>query len=129
LPKLLRGELVRLYLGQMFRTEFATILRNEGHDLLRASEVGQARSDDSEIMARVIAERRTLITLDEHFGDWAVLPLDRHSGVIRIKIHPPLAEKLAEHLLPFLRRHKQSEFENRLIILGRRRERWISTAE
>jgi hypothetical protein len=27
-----------------------------------------------------IAEDRTLITLDEHFGDWAVLPLSVHPG-------------------------------------------------
>ena len=44
-------------------------------------------------MERVIAEGRTLITLDEHFGDWAVLPLNKHPGVIRVKIHPPLTEK------------------------------------
>ena len=120
---------MRLYLDQMFRTELADLLRNDGHDVLRAVEIDQSRADDAEIMALVIAENRTLITLDEHFGDWAVLPLDRHSGVIRLKIHPPSTERLAELLLAFLRHHEQADFANHLIILGPQRERWIVTAK
>ena len=120
---------MRLYLDQMFRTELADILRNEGHDVVRAEDVDQSRADDAEIMMRIVEEGRSLITLDEHFGDWAVLPLDRHPGVIRLKIHPPLTEKLAERILLFLRHHEQSEFKNCLIILGPQRERWITTAE
>lgn len=118
---------MRLYLDQMFRVELADILRNDGHDVERAGEVNQSRADDEEIMARVIKEGRTLITLDEHFGDWAVLPLDKHPGVIRLKIYPPLTEKLAERLLPFLRCHEQLEFANRLIIIDSHRKRWIIT--
>jgi predicted nuclease of predicted toxin-antitoxin system len=113
----------------MFRAELADILRNNGYDIVRAVEVDQSRADDAEIMARIIEENRTLITLDEHFGDWAILPLDKHPGVIRLKIHPPLTERLVDILLPFLRCHEQKEFVNRLIILSPRRERWITTAE
>lgn len=120
---------MHLYLDQMFRTELADILRDEGHDVVRAGEVDQSRADDAEIITRIIEEDRSLVTLDEHFGDWAILPLDRHPGVIRLRIHPPLTEKLAERLLLFLRHHEQSEFVNRLIILGPHRERWITTAK
>jgi predicted nuclease of predicted toxin-antitoxin system len=120
---------VRIYLDQMFRTELADMLRHAGHDIVRAGEVDQSRSDDAEIMRRAIDESRILITLDEHFGDWAVLPLDKHPGVIRLKIHPPATEKIADCLLPFLGRHIQSEFVNRLVILGPQRERWITTAK
>ncbi len=59
----------KLYLDQMFRIEVAQALRAEGHDVVRASEVGQERSDDREILQKSIAENRTLVTLDEHFGD------------------------------------------------------------
>ena len=51
--------------------------------MLRASETGQSRADDQEILRIAIDQRRILITLDEHFGDWAVLPLSKHFGVIR----------------------------------------------
>ena len=60
----------RLYLDQMLRHEVAQALRDEGHDVLRATEVGQARADDNQILQKAISENRVLITLDEHFGDW-----------------------------------------------------------
>ena len=39
-------EPLNLYLDQMFRLDVAQALRNEGHDVMRASEVGQARADE-----------------------------------------------------------------------------------
>ena len=39
-------------------------------------------------LAEAIAENRILVTLDEHFGDWVILPLSKHPGVIRLKINP-----------------------------------------
>ena len=69
----------RLYLDQMLRLEVAQALRDEGHNTVRASEVGQARADDFEILQTAISENRILVTLDEHFGDWVrvVLPVAR----------------------------------------------------
>ena len=55
----------RLYLDQMIRLDVAQALRDEGHDVVRASEVGQARADDQQILQKAIAESRILITLDE----------------------------------------------------------------
>lgn len=84
----LMPELLNLYLDQMLPLDVAQALRNEGHDVMRASEVGQARADDYEILQKAIAENRILVTLDEHFGDWVILPLSKHPGVIRLKINP-----------------------------------------
>ena len=77
-------ESLRLYLDQMLQTRVAQVLRQAGYDVLRASETGQSRADDQEILRIAIDQRRILITLDEHFGDWAVLPLSEHFGVIRV---------------------------------------------
>jgi hypothetical protein len=41
---------MKLYLDQMFRVEFAEKLRDEGYDVIRASEIGQAIADDAEIL-------------------------------------------------------------------------------
>ncbi len=49
-------EAIRLYLDQMLRLDVAQALRNEGHEVMRASEVGQARADDYEILQKAIAE-------------------------------------------------------------------------
>ena len=44
----------KLYLDQMLRLEVAQALKDEGYDVLRASEVGQARADDYQILLCMI---------------------------------------------------------------------------
>jgi predicted nuclease of predicted toxin-antitoxin system len=57
----------------MLRLDVAQALRDEGHKVVRASEAGQARADDQQILQKAIDENRILVTLDEHFGDWVNL--------------------------------------------------------
>lgn len=121
--------MLRLYLDQMFNLRIADALRINGHDVSRASEAGQARSDDEDILKKAIAANRILITLDEHFGDWTVLPLRQHSGVIRIKINPTTSEKIIKILVPFLKNHRHEEFKDHLVILSVHRAKWILTAQ
>jgi len=121
-------ERLRLYLDQMLNLQVGETLREEGYDVVRASEAGQSRSDDYEILQKAISENRILITLDDDFGDWAILPLSEHSGVIRLKINPTTSKKIIELLLPFLRLHSGEEYKNHLIILSPKRVKWINTA-
>ena len=121
-------EQYRLYLDQMFRVEVAQALRKEGYDVIRASETDQARADDQQVLQRAISENRILITLDEHFGDWVVLPLSRHPGVIRLKVHPTTSKNVLRILNLFLKLHAQEQFENHLVILSEKRAKWIRTA-
>ena len=118
----------RLYLDQMLRHEVARALRDAGHDVLRATEVGQARADDHQILQKAISENRVLVTLDEHFGDWVILPLSEHSGVIRLKINPTTSSNALNLLLPFLRLHSSDQFKNYLVILSPKRSKWVYTA-
>lgn len=118
----------RLYLDQMFRLEVAQVLQKEGYDVLRASDTGFARADDYQILQKAISENRTLITLDEHFGDWVILPLCNHPGVIRLKVHPTTSENVIKLLLPFLRLHSQAQFKNHLLILSEKHVKWRQTS-
>ncbi len=113
----------------MFRVDVAESLRKEGYDVLRASETQQNRADDQQILQRAITENRILVTLDEHFGDWVILPLSQHSGVIRIKVNPTTSKKILNLLLPFLRMHTQKQFIDHLVILSENRAKWILTKE
>src|SRR5271170_5011358 len=113
----------------MLRVELALLLREVGHDVIRVSETGQARADDALILERAVQEERTLITLDGHFGDWVVLPLSKHCGVIRVKAHPTSTENIAKVLLPLLANHSQPDFRNKLVIVSLSRARWIQTTE
>jgi predicted nuclease of predicted toxin-antitoxin system len=119
---------VRLYLDQMLRVELASLLREAGHDVVRASETGQARADDALILERAVQDQRLLITLDGHFGDWVVLPLSKHFGVVRVKAHPATTENIAKVLLPLLANYSQTDFHNKLVIVSLSRARWIRTS-
>jgi predicted nuclease of predicted toxin-antitoxin system len=118
----------KIYLDQMLQLQVAETLRLEGHDVKRASETGQYRADDAQILERAVAENRILITLDEHFGDWVVLPLKEHSGVVRIRANPATSKAVTEILVPLLRRYSAAQFKNRLVILSSNRSKWIDTA-
>lgn len=89
--------------------------------------MGQSRDDDLAILEKAVSERRTLVTLDDHFGDWAVLPLDRHAGVIRLKVNPTTAKNILNLLNPFLQRTTPDELVNHLVILSSNKEKWILT--
>ncbi|MDP3282993.1 MAG: DUF5615 family PIN-like protein [Desulfobacterales bacterium] len=117
-----------LYLDQMLRLDVAVALRSEGYDVLRASEVGQSRADDRQILEKAIEENRILITFDEHFGDWVILPLSRHPGVIRLKVNPATSDNIINILLPFLRLYSFEQLKNQLVILSPRRVKWVYTA-
>jgi len=118
----------KVYLDQMLRVEVAKALRNEGHDALRAVEVGQDRADDYQILQKAIAENRILVTLDEHFGDWVVLPLSKHPGVIRLKINPTTSENAINLLIPFFRLYSPNQLKNHLVILSAKKSKWIATS-
>lgn len=76
---------------------------------------------------RLIDESRILITLDEHFGDWVVLPLSRHPGVVRLKVNPATSKNVIDLLIPFLKSHSSEEFKDHLVIVSSKKTKWIRT--
>lgn len=122
------GETLKLYLDQMIPAEVASELGNQGYDVLRASDTGQNRADDQQILQKAISENRILITLDEHFGNWVILPLSRHPGVVRLKVTPTTSRRILNLLLPFLLHHSAGQFKDHIVILSEKRAKWIHTA-
>jgi predicted nuclease of predicted toxin-antitoxin system len=117
-----------LLLDQMLDEEVAQALRELGHDVVRVSDVGLACADDEAVLERAVREARVLLTLDEHFGDWTVLPLSHHPGVVRIKANPATSRNVLALLLPFLENSGARDFRNQLVILRSRGAEWIRTA-
>ncbi len=118
---------LRLLLDQMLDDAVACALREIGHDVLRVSELGLACASDAEILQRAVENGRILITLDEHFGDWAVLPLSTHPGVIRIKADPTTTTCVLANLLPFLLKSADRDFNDHLVIVRPTGVRWVRT--
>lgn len=117
-----------LLLDQMLDAQVADALLQQGWDVVRASELGLSTADDDQILESAILHDRVLITLDEHFGDWAVLPLDSHPGVVRLKANPAISSTIVAVLIPFLNEHKQRSFRDHLVIVKPSSVRWIRTS-
>ena len=118
-----------LLLDQMLDSDVAGELEQRGFDVLQLRSIGMSRADDDEVLKEATRRKRILITLDEHFGDWAVLPLSRHSGVIRVKADPATASNILKTLMPFLHEHSERNFADTLIIVSQRGVRWVKTAK
>jgi predicted nuclease of predicted toxin-antitoxin system len=112
----------------MIQVKVADKLRESGYDVLRCIDTGQERADDKKVLKKAIDQKRILITLDSQFGDWAVLPLSKHSGVIRLRVHPTTGSNIINVLLPFLKKISEEEVKNKLIILSATKEKWIATS-
>ena len=116
-------------LDQMLDVDVARALRDMDYDVLRIAELGMAEAEDDKVLAKAREDGRILITLDEHFGDWAVLPLKKHPGVIRIKANPATTDNILSVLVPFLNHIRDKDLKNTLAIISADRVRWIDTGK
>ncbi len=118
-----------LLLDQMLDSDVATELEQQGFDVLQLRSIGMSRAEDDQVLKEATRQKRVLVTLDEHFGDWAVLPLSRHPGVIRVKADPATSSNILKTLVPFFQEHSERSFADTLVIVGQRGVRWIKTAQ
>ena len=119
----------RFLLDQMLDSDVANALNQQGFSAVRISELGMARSADDEILAEIKNSGQVLITLDEDFGDWAVLPLKNHPGVIRVKANPATSRHVLDVLIPFLQKHGDDDFNDKLVIISKRGVRRVHTGK
>lgn len=120
---------MRLFLDQMIDSSVAGVLQKRGYDVACTAQVGMARADDLEILEYCVKHNRILVTLDEHFGDWTVVKLTEHPGVIRLKVSPTSTRSIQQALIPFLVHHAKRDFRNVLVIVRSMAIRWVHTAE
>lgn len=118
---------VRFLLDQMLDADVSDALNQAGFSSVRVSALGMARSTDKEILTKAIEQGQILITLDAHFGDWAILPLKKHPGVIRVKANPATTRNILDVLLPFLERYGFGGFDDTLIIISEKGIRRVHT--
>lgn len=118
----------KLFMDQMIDSQVAIALERQGWDVVRVSELGLATADDDQILEMAISQDRVLVTLDEHFGDWAVLPLESHPGVVRLKVNPTTTPNILALLVPFLNEHQGRSYADHLVIVKPSSVRWIRTS-
>ena len=80
---------MKFLVDENIRLEIAEYLKSQGHDVKRVS----SGIKNGEIIKLALDNKRVLITSDVHFSNILIYPPDKYCGIIRVKIHPPSAEK------------------------------------
>ena len=104
----------RLFIDQNVRIEVAETLREDGHEVIHASDARLDRRDDEAILRFASARGLTIVTFDADFAELAFWEREPHHGIIRRRIEP----QIPSHILPILRRflttHPPESLENSL---------------
>jgi len=104
---------MRFLIDENVRLEIAEFLRNEGHDIKTIP----SGIENSEVIRLAQKEQRILLTHDIHFSNILLYPPKQYSGIIRIKIHPPLVDKIVSALKYLLSKTSPEEFDKKLFVL------------
>ena len=97
--------------------EVITCLRKLGHDVIGIKEAGLSQATDDKIIETGVEEERTVVTFDKHFGDIVRHPPGNLSGIILIRIHPPLLEDIFHAFSNLFKNYHKNSFKGRLIVL------------
>ena len=105
---------LKLFSDENVPSKVVELLEKEGFDIKKAS----FRSKDEEIAVAATAESRVILTFDRHFGNVLLFPPDKYSGIIFIRIRPPLVKTVVLSLLNLFKSVKPSEFKGKLFTLN-----------
>jgi predicted nuclease of predicted toxin-antitoxin system len=100
-------------------TLHAQALRAEGYDACAAVEVGLAGVPDEEILRFAIEHDRILLTLDADFANLVRFPPDRTKGIVRLKVHPPTEQAIADMIRRALLLVQNVDLSGRLAVVDK----------
>ncbi|MBM4309293.1 MAG: hypothetical protein FJ123_21405 [Deltaproteobacteria bacterium] len=86
-------------------------LKEEGHDLLTAKELGLQQASDQDLLKRAQTEKRMLLTRDKGFGGLVFLNKRLSTGVILLRMTPGSAEEVHHELHRLLEEHGEDELK------------------
>ena len=104
----------RLYSDKNLPDKVVKLLEKEGFDVKKAP----FRSDDEEIAKEAKAEDRIILSFDRHFGNILLFPPGKYSGIVFVRIRPPLIDTVFSSLMNLFKSVKPSEFKGKLFVLS-----------
>lgn len=75
-------------------------------------------SPDEKVAALAKLEERILLTFDKHFTDRFLFPAEEYSGIVFIRIRPPLIKTVLWALLNLFNSVEPSEFKGKVFSLS-----------
>jgi predicted nuclease of predicted toxin-antitoxin system len=101
-------------------------LRELGHDVITASEIGLSQADDIDLLKKANEQNRVFITRDRDFG--GLVFVERlGSGVVYLRMLPATQNAVHEELKRMLKIYSEDELNRAFIVVepGRHRFRRI----
>lgn len=91
-------------------------VRDWGHDVVAASEVGVARADDIALLQWADDRGRILMTRDRDFGRLVFMGGHR-AGILLLRITPSTQDTVHDELGRVLETHTQSELQRAFVVV------------
>jgi len=107
---------VRFLLDQDVYALTARFLRDLGHDVVTAAELGLSRAPDTDLLIRAGQEKRLFVTRDKDFGGLVFLE-HLGKGVIYLRITPSTVQATHAELKIVLQIHAESELAGAFIVV------------
>lgn len=104
---------MKFLIDENIRKEITEFLTNTGHDL----KVVATGLKNGEIILLAKKEKRILLTHDVHFSNILLYNPKDFFGIIRIRIHPPDANKIITALDALIKKIENINIQGKLIIL------------
>ncbi len=92
-------------------------LREWGHDVMTAKELGMQRALDENLLRKAKETNRIFITRDKDFGALVFLEESLSAGVILLRITPITIEDVHRELYLLFREHTENELKNLFCVI------------
>ncbi len=105
-----------------------SFLKENGHNVIKVSEIGFEQADDEIILQKSKELKRILITRDKDFGTLIFLKKELQNGVIFLRILPSTMKEVHKEILHVLEEHTFDDLLNLFCVVesGRHRIRIIN---
>jgi len=98
-------------------------LREWGHDVLTAKEIGLEKASDEVLLSKAREMRRLLMTRDKDFGALVFLRKELSTGVILLRVNPVTVEDVHLELCRLFHEHSGDELKHLFCVVEPHRYR------
>lgn len=98
-------------------------LRQQGHDVVTAGELGLHISSDRNLLKEASKQNRLFITRDKDFGMLVFLENELNPGVIFLRISPSTISKVHDELIKVLGKYNETDLKKVFCVIEPHRHR------
>ena len=111
--------MIKFLLDENVPPAVGLFLREKGFDVAEIAQALESGAQDDAVIALAHLQERVLLTFDKHFSNILSYPPGSHSGIIRIRIHPPQINDIVSSLQQLFQKLDIETVSGSLIVLER----------